>query len=404
MKHNIYLILFIIISIIVGIFLYKYLNNKYKVPVRTLDINDKKLPSSSIVKIINKSLDDKNIINEIQNQYEAFKLGVSPEILDIFECEGKTYIVMDSLDQTFFNYFSTYIPKIKKEMKMDKFLNLFEEISNKVKDKARILNKNGILHNDLHANNIMFKLDKNNNITDIKIIDFSRSKKGNEEEIFTFYDKWIPFIYKIILSSILINKFNTPAEYEEWKNKNENLIIGYVEDLIKKDPNFEKNFTVLIPDNTQPYPYSNWAVNCGYENICSVFSIIDGIYPYKISLDESKKFFTFMMDLLGANLDDFTVEDILQNVPEGNFENIVPVNYFNNKFYKEKIYENIRRLNQNGIEDESFGYINDCKSKVIRRKIIDKPLYTNCDWTNLNEKALGKGVDGEVWLVKCNKM
>lgn len=395
-----YTIIIIIAVIVIGVLIYKSIR-KESDKVSTIDVTDNILSSSNIVKIINKKLDNNDVINEIQIQYEAFKLGISPEIFDIFECDNKTYIVMNSLDKTFFNYFLEYIPTVKKEMKIEDYLNLFEEISTKIKDKVKILNKNGIRHSDLHGNNIMFELDKNDNIKDIKIIDFSRSsKKENSEDIFTFYLEIIPHLYKNILLSTLINKFDTAEQYEEWKNRNENLIIGYIEELMKRKPETQAFGNSLFIENDKPYPYNKWNVNCG-ENICSLFSIINSIYPTYISTEEGKKFFTFVLNLLGVNLSDITVEDIIKNIPENNLDNSVPSRYFNKKFYRQQYDEFINKMQNN--EDEYFGYVNDCKTKVIRRKLIDKPLITNCDWTNIDKEALGKGVDGEVWLVKCIK-
>ncbi len=393
-----YTIIIIIAVIVIGILIYKSIR-KESDKVSTIDVTDNILSSSNIVKIINKKLDNNDVINEIQIQYEAFKLGISPEIFDIFECDNKTYIVMNSLDKTFANYFLEYIPTVKKEMKIEDYLNLFEEISTKIKDKVKILNKNGIRHSDLHGNNIMFELDKNDNIKDIKIIDFSRSsKKENSEDIFNFYFVNRSHLYKNILLSTLINKFDTAEQYEEWKNRNENLIIGYIEELMKRKPEtqaFSISNSAYI-QNDKPYPYNKWIVNCG-ENICSLFSIIDNIYPTYLSMEEGKKFFNFVMNLLGVNLTDITVEDIIRNIPENNLDNSVPSRYFNKKFYRQQYDEFINN------KDEYFGYVNDCKTKVIRRKLIDKPLITNCDWTNIDKEALGKGVDGEVWLVKCIK-
>jgi hypothetical protein len=76
--------------------------------------------------------------------------------------------------------------------------------------------------------------------------------------------------------------------------------------------------------------------------------------------------------------------------------------HFVKKFYKQEWENYINRKMSDS--SEYYGYINDCKDKIIRKEIIDKNLLTNCDWTNISNKYIGKGLDGEVWLVKCNSL
>jgi hypothetical protein len=113
--RHLYIIL--AISLIVGLVIYiKYFFNSKSRTNNSLEnyyYFDK--DTSYVLKIINRKLDNEDVKTEIQNQHKAFQLGISPEIHDIFECDGKSYIVMDSLDKTLYQYFFTdTIPKEKK--------------------------------------------------------------------------------------------------------------------------------------------------------------------------------------------------------------------------------------------------------------------------------------------------
>lgn len=106
---------------------------------------------------------------------KATELGISPALYDTFVCI--------SPDQTI------HIVKIM-ELFDGKPINMVEWTSAKNKQAAQkmlrkkieTLNKNGIIHNDLHGGNVMVKMDKNGRVDRMVIIDFDRAKLANTFE------------------------------------------------------------------------------------------------------------------------------------------------------------------------------------------------------------------------------
>jgi predicted Ser/Thr protein kinase len=96
--------------------------------------------------------------NEAAAQYVAGQLGVAPKLL------GKKGNVMGM------EYLEGYSPQIKGDLEVQ------DQIKKKTVEALAALHIAGISHNDLHANNVMFKTGKDGSVADIKIIDYGLAK------------------------------------------------------------------------------------------------------------------------------------------------------------------------------------------------------------------------------------
>ncbi|ARF08955.1 serine/threonine protein kinase [Catovirus CTV1] len=117
----------------------------------------------------------KNICpEEINNTILCDSWGICPKLLD----HTDSSITMEKYD---LNY-DEYVRRFKKN---------FSEINVRVENLLKELHTRGYIHGDIHEENIVIKLDNNNNITDVKLIDFLNLKKigtFNQEQIIDFCD------------------------------------------------------------------------------------------------------------------------------------------------------------------------------------------------------------------------
>ncbi len=120
--------------------------------------------------------------HEIRMNKIASDLGVAPKMHEAFICKDVLpipdsnslislgFISSDKWDITLDQYYKKYQTPVPK--------NIIELIGSKV----NLLNDNGIIHDDIHAGNIVLNLDQNNIPTDISLIDFGLSKDENDFE------------------------------------------------------------------------------------------------------------------------------------------------------------------------------------------------------------------------------
>lgn len=352
-------LLIIVIVIFLLYFIYRYISKSL--------IKNK----SIIVKVINKPLDFYLDEPFIHNRY--YKLGLAPKLYDIFECDGKTYIVMESMDITYINYFFDYIPNHSPDMPLKDYISLMENINNDIYILITKANKESLFHNDLHGNNIMFKLDSGGKIQDIKLIDFSRanikSNKLGKTEPFKLSLFGYLFVYSKLMYELLLS-FNTKLEYDMWIINNKEKIINKVKEMA----NMYELISVFSKDNLSIF----------YQ----IFTIFQTFYLAGLK-NELITFGNFILSLFNKKIDDFYVKDL-------------KVTKFDD-FYKLNSFDTILNKKFNSIEP--FGIIKDCKTRVTRSKFLELEFKNNitfCDWTKISDIPIEKGVDGEVYKVRCD--
>jgi serine/threonine-protein kinase RIO1 len=310
---------------------------------------------------------------------------------------------MEPLDITFDAYFSNNLLKFMKDVSVKEYIDSITNVSNEINNMIQTLNNNKILHGDLHSNNIMFKLDKNRNIKDVKIIDFSRSEKISKNstnvDLKRYYNEFIGYTCMAILTALFMIKFNNRKEYEDWKQTNESKIYNYIENLLQQNERLKNSFTIEDKDDTEKYPFNKWHTKFKVYYILSkdLYSILHKFF-LDLSTHYSEKvipFFYFITNLLQVDLNTITIGNILKTIKETNI-------YLSEIQFIHKFFEDEYKFEINKILRETYGYISDCKHKVIRKKIINKNLVTTCDWTPIGNTSIASGADGEAWLVKCN--
>jgi tRNA A-37 threonylcarbamoyl transferase component Bud32 len=171
---------------------------------------------NSVLKVIplnkryepNTKLSEK-IVSELKITKIAGDLGIGPKVFDDFIC-------CDNNKECYYGLYIEYIPgltlcgyirnnKNKKEYKENK-----KKIMKILEKKLKIMYKNNIIHGDLHDDNILIKLNIEDNIPeDVYIIDFGKSsifnsKKSKDKLIKNDkdkLDKYINLIEKGIIKS-----------------------------------------------------------------------------------------------------------------------------------------------------------------------------------------------------------
>jgi len=145
--------------------------------------NNKKL----LVKIIpiNRSNNREQALREIGFMTKTSALSISPKIYNAKFCKfnGKNYafIVMEKYgDGTLEDMFSAFNEMNFNRYKNNTVLQNIGKSITKLFDKLYALN---IYHGDLHAQNILYKINKSGNVQ-FRIIDFGYSKKASNYEYF----------------------------------------------------------------------------------------------------------------------------------------------------------------------------------------------------------------------------
>ena len=188
--------------------------------------------NSNVIKIVpTRERDIKSIeliTNELKLTKIASDLDISPKLLDYFSCIGKLvylnegneqvtidvryfFIVMEEFDMTLYEYRVRYF--------LTRFGPNINKIESQVLDLITRLYKKGITHNDIHYENIMVKLDEEENIVKIRLIDFGISKRihdieelnykyNEQEEVISYYFEGDKQAYKIMIDTI--NKIHIP--------------------------------------------------------------------------------------------------------------------------------------------------------------------------------------------------
>jgi hypothetical protein len=109
-----------------------------------------------------------NFLNEIEMSKRAGEINVGPKIHDTYVC------VNDEDSSCYGIIYMEYV----NGMTLNDYLHTFkrnnqkEHVRKLLENKIFKLNNIGIMHNDLHADNVILLLDEDNNVTDLRIIDY----------------------------------------------------------------------------------------------------------------------------------------------------------------------------------------------------------------------------------------
>lgn len=149
---------------------------------------EKKKEDIKDTKYILKIIQVKDEVNSISNLIKESKItqmagenGISPKLLNYWDCNGYEirgeylypvhlfFMLLDKLDITLTKY-------------KEKFSELYEKNLDKIKsnilDLVNKLHKNiGVIHGDLHTDNIMLNIDTHGKVKEIKLIDYGSSRK-----------------------------------------------------------------------------------------------------------------------------------------------------------------------------------------------------------------------------------
>ena len=152
--------------------------------------NNKKL----LVKVIpiNKRNDKKNVLKEIHFMTRAAAISITPKIHNAKFCEYNerkyALIVLEKYGQgTLEDLFTAF-----NNMNFNRHTNniVLQDVGNKITNLFDSLYSIGIIHGDLHAQNILYRLTKSGNIY-LKIIDFGYSKSVINNENYNRENKCI---------------------------------------------------------------------------------------------------------------------------------------------------------------------------------------------------------------------
>ena len=93
---------------------------------------------------------------------------------------------MEPYDETLHNYF---FENNTANLSLLQMLSLLNSVIDQVNEKIKIANNKGLIHGDLHRNNVMFKVDpETKKINEIVLIDFGRSDKTSNLPV-DYYEK-----------------------------------------------------------------------------------------------------------------------------------------------------------------------------------------------------------------------
>jgi serine/threonine protein kinase len=88
---------------------------------------------------------------QLQNQ----RFQYMPKYYDAFECDGKAYIVMQKMDGTLSNYLQELADDPTHTA--DSLVSDYTVMTNKISKMVVLMHRCGVMHNDLHINNILYK-------------------------------------------------------------------------------------------------------------------------------------------------------------------------------------------------------------------------------------------------------
>jgi len=135
--------------------------------------------SCGALKIFQENIKDAKL--EIKINKKAAKLDVAPKIYG--QCSIKIgkkhvfFILSERMEQTLEKYLTTCKDRVQNGwLSITDFKDILNHTCTLVISKIDTLSKNNIVHLDLSLNNIMVNVDDNNNISDIKIIDYGIAK------------------------------------------------------------------------------------------------------------------------------------------------------------------------------------------------------------------------------------
>lgn len=137
--------------------------------------------------------------NEIDNLEILGPVGISPKLFDAWLCDNSAYIVMERVNGiTLEDYYS------QKKL-------VSTELANMIRDTILTMHSMGVIHGDLHGENIIIS-HRNDNIQ-VKLIDFGQSYMvGNEP----WYDKYRENFYTWDLRFLRDYKIDNGNYLSEW--------------------------------------------------------------------------------------------------------------------------------------------------------------------------------------------
>lgn len=120
--------------------------------------------------------------NEIIIQQMAARISVAPFIVDGFVCNNEAIIVMKKVDMTVKDYARHLF---NKGLTQSQVFEKIQKIEDEVVKHVKSLHEFDIFHDDLHIDNIMVNLKKNDSLDfdNVKIIDFGKSSITTDQDL-----------------------------------------------------------------------------------------------------------------------------------------------------------------------------------------------------------------------------
>ncbi len=198
--------------------------------------------------LVEKEQNNVKFINDLRGEVEEFIIKQFYELT-----EKKLFLVSKNLLYEGYISLETYFNENPKNNNNERTKNIYYSIFNKIKRGIELLFMNGIIHNDLHSNNVFIKIEPNGNIF-IKFIDYGLCTLRNSQEYenefgneffrckILFFSRMMKYItlFKMMdyLDLILTNEYMKPLYFEQI-----NLILS--------QPNMRAN------RSQTPLPYYN---------------------------------------------------------------------------------------------------------------------------------------------------
>lgn len=125
-----------------------------------------------IVKIQSAEWNDE-VLNEIKVHKEFEKLGVGIPLIEAYICEEHgSYMIMEKRNATLEEYIKGMIIL---KLDADFIIKQINRIEETIKEFIKKAHSHGLVHDDLHPNNIMLNIMNDNTYSDIVLIDFGSS-------------------------------------------------------------------------------------------------------------------------------------------------------------------------------------------------------------------------------------
>ncbi len=175
--------------------------------------------------LVDKELENVIFINDLRGEVEEFIIKQFYELT-----EQNLFLVSKNLLYEGYISLETYFNENPKNNNNERTKNIYYSIFNKIKRGIELLFMNGIIHNDLHSNNIFIKIEESGNIL-IKFIDYGLCTLKNSQEYenefgneffrckILFFSRMMKYISLFKMSDyldlILTNEYMKPLYFEQ---------------------------------------------------------------------------------------------------------------------------------------------------------------------------------------------